>query len=83
MMKQDDIQLAITVTRDRNPYRLACWLSEHRGYWSSFDMAEIREFLGMANEIDTAVASGVGAGGMIEPSPRRNPRLPTRKEKTR
>lgn len=67
-MRSDDIQLALRVTRSRNPYIVACWLSELRGYWSAGDMAEVKQALGMdPNQIDNEVA--VGIRNLIQPGP--------------
>jgi len=79
MITQEDIDLALTICQgDRNAYRLASWLSGYTGHCAPGMMAEIRAYLGMSNEVDAEVA--VGISSMIEPGPRRNPRLPTRKE---
>src|SRR5260221_7559661 len=77
-MKTDDIQLAIKVTKSRNPYILAGWLSELRGYWSAGDMAEVKQALGIdPRQIDAEVASGIGS--LIDADDkRRGPRIVTR-----
>lgn len=78
-MKTDDIQLAIKVTGSRNPYIIAGWLSELRGYWVAGDMAEVKQALGIdPNQIDAEVSAGIKS--LVDPDDdkRRGPRVVTR-----
>lgn len=80
MITQDAINLAISVCNgDRNPYRLASWLSAYFHYWDPRMMAELKAYLGIAeHQVDDEVA--VGIGGLLGTG--RNPRMPrTRKGK--
>lgn len=75
MITQDDINLAITVCKgDRNAYRLASWLSEYKGHWDSYMMADLKAHLGLAkDDIDDEIA--VGIRSLLESGPRHGPRL--------